>query len=59
MLSNILWEFTVSSFRRNRVFNFITLTNAYDYDDINRSTFHKVSSPILSPLAKTTFLALA
>ena len=33
------------------------LTNVNEYDDINHLTFHIMSIPILSPLAKTAYLA--
>ena len=34
------------------------LTNVHEYDDINRLTFHIMSSLILCPLAKTAYLAI-
>ena len=34
------------------------LTNVYEYDDINRLTFHIMLSPIVSPLAKTAYFAI-
>ena len=35
------------------------LTNVYEYDKINRSTLYIISSPILSPIAKTAYLVVA
>ena len=35
------------------------LTNVYEYNDINQSTFHIGKSQILSPFAKTAYLAIA
>ena len=35
------------------------LTNVYEYDDINRVTFHIMYNLILCPLAKTAHLAIA
>ena len=34
------------------------LTNVHEYDDINRLTFHIMSSLILCSLAKTAYLAI-
>ena len=34
------------------------LTNIYKYDDIIRLTFRLTISPILSPVAKTAYLAI-
>ena len=35
------------------------LTKVYEYDGINQLTFHIMLSPILSPLAKTAYLAIS
>ena len=35
------------------------LTNVHEYDDITRLTFHEMLSQILSPLARTAYLAIA
>ena len=35
------------------------LTNVFEYDEINRLTFHIMQSLILCPLAKTAYLATA
>ena len=35
------------------------LTNVYEYNKINRLTFSHYAGEILSPLAKTAYLAIA
>ena len=56
-------NFGDSQIRRNRTFNLkvskiYMLTNAREYEDITRLTFHIMLSLILFPLAKTAYLAI-